>query len=180
MNLLHHDFARYYGSGSVLGNEKRVTIEIPRHPDDTRYVLTLNPVRLPEGAKELVIAGEMVIPKGCEIVARGTTPGGMRPHFRPILLRNWTDEYARWWHCLSVTIEPGDFVMRVDLTKPGSWSSVFGKKGDSSDAAREQFHKATARPVRIGITFGGRDHFGHGVFATRAGARVILEKVGVV
>lgn len=180
MNLLHQQFAAFYGSGSVRGNDKRVTIAIPRDPDDTRYVLTLNPVRLPEGAESLVIAGHIIIPKGCEITARGTTPGGMPPNFRPILHRNWTDEHARWWNGLCVRIEPGDFVIRVDLRKPASWSSVLGKKADSSDEATHAFRRSLAKPLRIGITFGGRDHYGHGVFASRAGARVIIDRFAVV
>lgn len=179
MNLLQHDFAAFYGSGTVRGNDDRVTMEIPRDPGDVRYVLTLNAVRLPEDARELVMAGRVVLPKGCTVTARGTTRGGMPPNFRPILHRNWTDEHARWWHGECVVIDAGEFTLRADLREPGGWSSVFGKVGDFDDVTREQFHKAKARPVRVGITFGGRDHFGHGVFASKAGARVVIDRFTV-
>ncbi len=176
MNLLHHDFAAFYGSGSVRGSHERVTVEIPGYPDDTRYVLTLNPLHLPDQPQGLKITGRIVIPKRCKITARGTTPGGMPPNFRPILLRNWTDEHARWWHGDCAVIERGEFSLRADLQDLSRWSSVFGKSADGSEEATHAFRRGLAKPLRIGLTFGGRDHFGHGVFATRPGARVIIDR----
>lgn len=93
----------------------------------------------------------------------GTTPA----NFRLYIQRkgdNGYGEFHRWWRKEGVTLGPGNFALLGDLTRPGDWSSVQGKAGDSSPEATLAFHDAVRDVDKAGVTFGGGSFYGHGVF----------------
>lgn len=72
-------------------------------------------------------------------------------------------EFYRWWsNPVSVKLQAGPFHATVPL-RPDQWSSVFGKKGNASPAARAGFAQALAHAAKVGMTFSGGNTFGHGV-----------------
>ncbi len=118
------------------------------------------------GYRSLAVTGS-ISGKG---VFRGTDPrdtGTAPPSMHLFIQARGDDclchEFGRWWsNPQSVKLQRGAFSMTVPL-RPGYWSSVYGKRGDSSGRARQGFAAAVAHPARIGMTFGAGNNFGHGV-----------------
>jgi hypothetical protein len=71
------------------------------------------------------------------------------------------DEFGRWWAINGFVLGTGATTLTTDLL-PENWSSVYGKRGDSSDTARQAFVAALTNAGRIGFTFGGGCFYGHG------------------
>lgn len=136
------------------------------------------------GARSILVVGRIVV-TGHPQFHWETEPqnhGKGPATFRLFIQRqgdNLHSDYFRWWsNPASVVIQAGAFRMRV-LLKPGQWSSVFGHRGDSSAAARAGFAAALAHPVKIGMTFGGGDSFGHGVNVRGGTARMVVTRFTV-
>jgi len=88
-----------------------------------------------------------------------------------------THEFDRWWSReIAVKLEAGVHEMRVPIT-PELWSSVYGKVGNSSEAALEGFYRALKETDQIGFTFGGGNYFGHGVRVKNGTATFILREM---
>jgi len=60
----------------------------------------------------------------------------------------------------------------VHMDDIDKWSSVLGK---NASEAPDEFKKAINRIGRVGITFGGCGHFGHGASATHPAKMSILK-----
>lgn len=69
--------------------------------------------------------------------------------------------YYRWWATNPLTLLIGTFSLSEAL-QPGSWSSIYGEKGDASAAAIAGFQQAISHIGNIGMTFGGGCFAGHG------------------
>ena len=88
-------------------------------------------------------------------------------------------EFFRWWsNPVAYTLAPGAGELVVPLD-PAQWSSVLGKKGTDSAAARLGFEAALADLGNVGMTFGGGCYYGHGVFVTGGTARFIATEYEV-
>lgn len=85
-------------------------------------------------------------------------------------------EFYRWWsNPVSVKLQKGPFHASAPL-RAGAWSSVMGKKGNASPAARAGFQATLAHPARVGVTFSGGDAFGHGVNVRGGRATMTVSK----
>lgn len=76
---------------------------------------------------------------------------------------NLQNEFGRWWATNGFVLGSAASFNLSTALLPENWSSVYGKRGDSSDTARQAFAAALANAGRIGFTFGGGCFYGHGV-----------------
>jgi hypothetical protein len=89
------------------------------------------------------------------------------------------DEFDRWWaKDAFFGLVAGKATLIATLV-PEQWSSVEGKPGNESGAARAGFAMAIENVSRIGLTFGGGCNFGHGVAVTDGTARFTLTEFSV-
>jgi hypothetical protein len=89
------------------------------------------------------------------------------------------DEFDRWWaKTASFTLAAGQATLIATLA-PDQWSSVEGRSGNDSFAAKAGFSKAIKNVSRIGLTFGGGCNAGHGVSVTGGTARLTLTQFSV-
>jgi hypothetical protein len=86
-------------------------------------------------------------------------------------------EFHRWWSVGSYVLSPGSGTLSVPMM-PELWSSVLGRRGDSSAAATEGFNAALANLGHVGMTFGGGCFFGHGVNISSGTARFTVTSFG--
>jgi len=107
------------------------------------------------------------------VTESGNIPGGNPSACRLMVQRDLTTEFGRWFSCFDfVELKPGQLqTIRVPLT-PDRWSSVYGKRGDYSDAARMGFYAALSRPQALALVFGGGNFYGHGLRARNGNAIV--------
>lgn len=103
--------------------------------------------------------------------------GPMLPSARLMLERadDMGSQDGRWWSnpaCIVLTADGNSQTLSVQLS-PDLWSNVNGHFGNSRPT---QFADAMKNLGRIGITFGGGNSFGHGVYATGGKARFTLIK----
>jgi len=87
---------------------------------------------------------------------------------------NSPHEFDRWWsNPTSWLLTAGSGTLIVPLS-PEKWSSVYGRLGNASAAARAGFTNALRNVSSLGLTFGGGCFFGHGVNVRGGSAQFVL------
>lgn len=105
-------------------------------------------------------------------------PAGTDCYARVIIQKagdNWNEANGRFWsNPARVSLKhDGEFELYVPLDSQ-EWTNVYGQRN------KDGLEKAMKNPQRVGLTFGGGNHFGHGVSLTKgyAGLVVTTFKVG--
>ena len=77
-----------------------------------------------------------------------------------IIFHDLTSEFGRFWYNKRLNLDPGTYTLRAPLADLASWTSVYGK---SANDFPKRFENILSDAIQVGITFGGGNHFGHGV-----------------
>lgn len=157
----------------LLVNEKtKVQFRIPPWPGIVNYVWKRRAT--PIDAKYLVISG--VITASTDAVVAYSQNGMVYKgscKMRPII-QHETDDWHRpngrfWSRNYSINLTPGNFKIKVPLHWE-NWTNVFGKE------SKDGFKAALKSPGRVGVTLGGGDHYGHGVYMLDSSMTVFIKE----
>jgi hypothetical protein len=140
------------------------------------YLLNVNPPRVISGtivvSLRIATTGPVVFNHVLEPSNTCPTPATVRP----LIWSNGDspDEFDRWWsNPTSWPLAAGSGTLTVPLS-PEKWSSVYGRFGNDSAAARAGFTNALRNVSSLGLTFGGGCFFGHGVNVWGGSAQFVL------
>ena len=101
-----------------------------------------------------------------------------------VLIKDYNSEFGRWYSFLRAGMPLGDFgvphTVTASLTDLTVWSSVYGKRADSSTTATKGFQAAQSGLTELALAFGGGCFAGHGVNAHDGDARFTLTNFQVV
>ncbi len=155
------------------------TFDVPPAPGSVHYVTTPT-----SGYANAQIGAQVVVEASVDAVfdfhtAPDNTCEGAPSSARLFLQRRGDDmsgtpgttEFYRWWNVNGLPLRAGSDTMLGSLTNPAEWSSVLGRRGDSSPEATAAFNAAIADLGAVGLTFGGGCFYGHGVRMTQGNAR---------
>ncbi len=82
---------------------------------------------------------------------------------------NWN----RWWsRDIKFDLAPGTVTLNIPL-EPQNFGTVYGQLGTEDE---RRFYRSLDDVGAIGVTFGGGNHAGHGVFVTGGAARFTLQQ----
>lgn len=142
------------------------------------YAVSTERIEIPGEARRITLSGSLegAGPDNAPIPAGEAMPGGMPANFRAMLMRDLVGPWGRFWvtRCLYLATA-GPFYLEAPLW-PGGWTSVYGKPGNDSPAALRGWNRLRHGPLRIGITFGGNNHYGHGVRMATRPVRVVVRR----
>lgn len=96
---------------------------------------------------------------------------GLPPNVRLFIQKDITNSGGaneRWWAINEYwVLQPnGSFALDTALT-PDRWSNVNGQRGDTNSTTLAGFADCLAHIKQIGMTYGARNAYGHGLWATK-------------
>lgn len=172
------DWQLEYSPGVTLQHNADGTWQFEFPATDGVHYLTRLLIKAEAGRHTAFLACKIQKISGQPLFKSVDTTGPMPPSARLMVQRADDDmrsEDGRWWSnpaCIVLNADGNSQTLSVQLS-PNLWSNVNGHFGNSRPA---QFADAMKNLGRLGITFGGGNSFGHGVYATGGRARFTLIK----
>jgi len=150
-----------------------VSFDFPTTPDEVGYLMR-DERTTPTSNISVTIKLEM--PEG-EILADPEGKSCVQTAKARVILQkkndDWVNEFGRWWSWFDAApMVDGETTLTVSVTDINKWSSVLGK---NASEAPDKFQNVLDNLGRIGITFGGCGHFGHGASATHGGKLTVTQ-----
>lgn len=160
-----------YGTGlkqrvPKVGPGFRLTI--PGGGGSINYVWTESAVNLyPPGKRKpthaIQVTAAITMSAGAVVVDEQTDdPGSMPPTMRVMLCRNMYGANNRWFGEQGIEIVAGSHTLTIPL-EPSQWRQVYGEYGTASNAHRKAFDDVCESSIRLCLTFGAGNDYGHGV-----------------
>jgi len=150
-----------------------VSFDFPVSPDEVGYLMR-DDRSTPAGDISVTIKIDM--PDGKILADPEGKDCTQTAHARIILQKkndDWANEFGRWWsRSDSFAMDDGEATITASAADLDKWSSVLGKVAVD---APDKFQGVLNNLGRVGITFGGCGHYGHGASATHGGVFSIVE-----
>lgn len=147
--------------------------DAPSAPNSMNYLYTSSPSRELQGTLSVTLSAVGSGPWFASEPCSG--PATVRPMIHSYG-DDWSRADARWWSDeITFALEQGSTTLTVPIDA-AQWSNVNGLLGSSSPA---EFEAAMRNVSSVGITFGDRCFFGHGVYLGAGQGRVKVTRFEV-